>query len=56
MDGVYTIIVDGMSENDSIIEEINLFDEIKTADPTGDFTPLLLYYMAIGRNCHACNE
>jgi len=46
-DGVYTLIMDPMGEYDAIVEEIRLFDQIKAADPTGDFTPLLLHYTKI---------
>jgi len=48
-DGVYTLIMDPMGEYDAIAEEIRLFNDIRTADPTGDFTPVLLHCMKISR-------
>jgi len=49
-DGVYTLIVDAMCDYDSIIKEINLFNEVKAVDPTRVFTPFLLYYTGISWN------
>jgi len=49
-DQIYTLIMNCDNNEKTIMEEINLFKEIEKADPSGNFTPLLIHHNRIYKN------